>query len=119
MGYFVIGDIHGGFKALKQVLEAANFDYEKDTLVSLGDLCDGWSETHLVIEELQKMKNLVLLRGNHDVWALQALATSYANQLKYDGYKEAEEIADKWYNSSFFKLSGVGGAWYAHGGRAT
>ena len=30
-----MGDVHGSYKALKQVLEKCNFDYEKDTLISL------------------------------------------------------------------------------------
>lgn len=116
---FVIGDIHGGFRALKQLLEISNFDYKNDTLISLGDLADGWSETHLVIEELKKIKNLILLRGNHDVWAMQALATKYYDELKLIGDKEIDNIIEKWYTPSFFKLSGVGRSWYLHGGEGT
>lgn len=46
-----IGDIHGGFKALKQVLERANVT-EKDTLIFLGDYVDGWSESSQIIQFL-------------------------------------------------------------------
>ena len=65
---FVIGDIHGANKALEEVLEKSNFDYDNDTLISLGDLCDGYSETPQVIETLMKIKNLVSIIGNHDSW---------------------------------------------------
>lgn len=65
---FVIGDIHGAHKALKQVLERARFDYGYDTLVSLGDIADGWTEVAECFEELFKIKNLVFVRGNHDQW---------------------------------------------------
>ena len=41
---FVVGDIHGGYKSLMQVLGRAKFDYEKDTLICLGDVADGWPE---------------------------------------------------------------------------
>ncbi len=41
MKKFVVGDIHGGAKAFKQVLEKSEFDYENDLLISLGDICDG------------------------------------------------------------------------------
>lgn len=65
---FVVGDIHGGYKALIQCLERSNFDYKNDVLISLGDVCDGWPETVEVIEELKKIKNLMLVKGNHDDW---------------------------------------------------
>lgn len=45
----VIGDIHGGFKALKQVLERALVS-TSDTLIFLGDYVDGWSESPEVID---------------------------------------------------------------------
>jgi len=115
---FVVGDIHGGYKALKQVLEASEFDYENDRLISLGDLADGWSETHLVIEELKKIKHLVLLRGNHDEWAMQALHTANREEL-YTIDREAFKATEQFYTPSFYKLSGLGRSWYAHGGAGT
>lgn len=63
---FVIGDIHGAYKALKQCLERSEFDYENDILISLGDICDGWNEVYECVEELNKIKNLIVIRGNHD-----------------------------------------------------
>ncbi|MFA5696293.1 MAG: metallophosphoesterase [Bacilli bacterium] len=68
MKIFVIGDIHGGNRALIQVLERANFDYDKDKLICLGDVADGWSEVPEAIETLLKVKNLIYVRGNHDQW---------------------------------------------------
>ena len=67
---FVIGDIHGNYKGLKQALERSNFDYQNDTLISLGDIVDGHSETFEVVEELLKIKNKICIRGNHDDWWL-------------------------------------------------
>lgn len=66
-----LGDIHGSHKALKQVLERSGFNYENDILISLGDICDGWSETCECFEELLKIKNLIPIIGNHDQWFLQ------------------------------------------------
>jgi serine/threonine protein phosphatase 1 len=68
---FVIGDIHGAYRAMIQCLERSSFDYEKDWLICLGDVCDGWPEVKLCIDELLKIKNLVYLMGNHDRWALE------------------------------------------------
>lgn len=62
------GDIHGAHKALIQALERSNFDYDKDTLIQLGDICDGWSEVYECVEELLKIKNLISIKGNHDDW---------------------------------------------------
>ena len=72
---FVLGDIHGAFRALKQCLETADFDYEKDRLIALGDVCDGWPETKACIDELLKIKNLIFILGNHDSHLLNWMET--------------------------------------------
>lgn len=64
----VIGDIHGGLKALCQILERAQITQE-DTLIFLGDYVDGWSESPEVLDfliELGKKQNCVFIKGNHD-----------------------------------------------------
>jgi serine/threonine protein phosphatase 1 len=68
MRNFVIGDIHGAFKALRQCLERSQFDYRKDKLIVLGDVVDRHDEVHECVEELLKIRNLIALRGNHDDW---------------------------------------------------
>jgi len=68
MKTFVLGDLHGGYKALMQVLERSRFDYENDRLISLGDIADGWTEVVECFDELFKIKNFVMVRGNHDQW---------------------------------------------------
>ena len=72
---FVIGDIHGAYLALIQCLEKAIFDYGKDKLICLGDVCDGWPEVSKAIDELLKIENLVYILGNHDDWALKWFKT--------------------------------------------
>ncbi|HMP99963.1 MAG TPA: metallophosphoesterase [Cyclobacteriaceae bacterium] len=68
---FVIGDIHGAYKALKQCIARSGFDYNTDTLYCLGDVCDGWPETRQSIDELLRIKNLIYILGNHDFLALK------------------------------------------------
>ena len=71
------GDIHGGLKALQQVLVKANVTTE-DTLIFLGDYVDGWSESAQVIEfliELSKTHQCVFVKGNHDLWCEDWLRT--------------------------------------------
>jgi len=65
-----LGDIHGGYRSLKQVFERSSFDYEKDKLICLGDGGDGWPETKKVFDELLKIKDLVYVIGNHCCWLL-------------------------------------------------
>jgi serine/threonine protein phosphatase 1 len=72
---FVIGDIHGAFRALMQCLEQSHFNYEIDHLICLGDVCDGWPDTKLCVDELLKIKNLTYIVGNHDLWALRWMKT--------------------------------------------
>lgn len=64
----VIGDIHGGLRALHQVIERANIT-QNDTLIFLGDYVDGWSQSPQVIDtliDLNNQQNCIFIRGNHD-----------------------------------------------------
>ena len=71
MKTFCIGDIHGAYRALMQCLERSGFDYQKDRLIVLGDVCDGYPEVDRCIQELLKIKYCEYVIGNHDVWALE------------------------------------------------
>ena len=92
---FVIGDIHGGLKALFQVLERANIS-KNDTLIFLGDFVDGWSESPAVLDfliALEKTHNYIFIKGNHDDLLLQWLT---GNKIDFN-----EQL------------------WFQHGGKAT
>jgi serine/threonine protein phosphatase 1 len=67
---FVMGDIHGAYEAFMQCLKRSAFDYDHDVLINLGDVCDGWPGTKTCIDELLKIKNLIYILGNHDLWTL-------------------------------------------------
>lgn len=66
----MIGDIHGMYCALLQVLERAGFDPELDELISVGDLVDRGPEVREVLEFLEALSHFRWARGNHDAWAL-------------------------------------------------
>jgi len=77
----VIGDIHGGLKALQQVLERASVTIN-DTLIFLGDYVDGWSQSADVIAfviELSLQQPCIFIKGNHDVWCEEWLRSGYAD----------------------------------------
>ncbi len=64
----VIGDIHGGFKALKQLLEKANLP-KGTQYIFVGDYVDGWSESAEVVSYLidfSEENDCIFLPGNHD-----------------------------------------------------
>lgn len=67
---FVLGDIHGAYRALRQCLDRSRFDRDNDHLIFLGDVCDGWPETREAVDELMRIRHLTCLVGNHDTMAL-------------------------------------------------
>ena len=91
---FVIGDIHGGLKALLQVLNKLEVK-EEDTLIFVGDYVDGWSEAAQVIQfliELSEKVKCIFIKGNHDVWCENWLKTAIVEPLWYlHGGKETIE----------------------------
>ncbi|WP_438964881.1 metallophosphoesterase family protein [Flavobacterium sp.] len=91
---FVIGDIHGGLKALKQVLERAKIT-RNDTLIFLGDFVDGWSESPQVLDFLMALEHThscIFIKGNHDDLLLNYLKTNTYNEewFKHGGKSTVE-----------------------------
>jgi len=86
-----VGDIHGNYKGLMQALERSNFDYEKDTLISVGDVVDGHSQSYEVVEELLKIKNLIAIKGNHDDWFNEWIQTGESPARWMQGQKATGE----------------------------
>ena len=79
----VIGDVHGGLKALIELIDKANLP--KDTkYIFMGDYVDGWSESAEVISFLinfSQENHCVLLRGNHDELLFNYLKTGEDNPM--------------------------------------
>lgn len=79
----VFGDIHGGLKALIQLLEKVEVK-ETDRLIFLGDYVDGWSESAQVVDfliELSQKQECIFIRGNHDVWCHEWLKNNIVNNI--------------------------------------
>lgn len=105
MRVIAIGDIHGGLKALVQVLNKVAVK-DKDTLIFMGDYVDGWSEAAQVIQflrELSEKINSIFIKGNHDVWCENWLKTGTVNPVWYmhggketmDSYEEFSSTEKK------------------------
>lgn len=107
----VMGDIHGAHKALLQCLERSNFNYDEDTLIQLGDICDGWGETYQCVEELIKIRNLVAIRGNHDQWFNEFCQTgkhgSQWTQGAYATLKSYSTVSPATWHKEFMKTKGI------------
>jgi len=66
----IIGDIHGAFKALQQVI-ARMKPGKTDELIFMGDYVDGWSQSAQVMDYLLQLENshhCIFIKGNHDAW---------------------------------------------------
>ena len=95
MRTLVIGDIHGGLRALHQIMERASVT-TKDTLIFLGDYVDGWSQSPQVMDfiiDLKNKQNCICIRGNHDDLLLEWLDESKDNLLWYNHGGEATVLA--------------------------
>lgn len=104
MKTFVVGDIHGGLKALKQVLDKVPYT-TKDQFIFLGDYVDGWSDSAGTIDfliDFSKNHKAVFIRGNHDYLLTQYLDRYSENPLwlnsggtstiaSYKGYSTAQK----------------------------
>lgn len=66
----VVGDIHGHFSNLLNVLLAIEFDGEKDRLFSVGDLVDRGPESHHAVRWLQQPWFHAVM-GNHEDTAIR------------------------------------------------
>jgi serine/threonine protein phosphatase 1 len=103
----VIGDIHGNNRGLLQCLERSGFDNEKDTLIQLGDIADGWPEVSECVDTLLGIKNLIAIRGNHDVWVydwikwghIPVLWTEQGGKATMESYVRTSMFLDKHHQS--------------------
>ena len=90
----VFGDIHGGLKALEQLLDKVDL-VSTDKLIFLGDYVDSWSESAKVIDfliKLEKSNDCIFIKGNHDVWCEDWLQTEIQNKtwLQHGGKSTVE-----------------------------
>lgn len=89
----VVGDIHGGLKALQQVMQRAAVS-TSDNLIFLGDYVDGWSESAQVVDfliNLSHQQSCIFIKGNHDAWTEEWLRSGAAdNRWLFNGGEETK-----------------------------
>ncbi len=92
MNYFIIGDIHGCYHTLMELLRNKE---DKDHLVCVGDYIDRGlypGETIQLLKEYLSNGNSTLLMGNHDFYYAQYISGHSSSQEKYliKNFKETE-----------------------------
>jgi serine/threonine protein phosphatase 1 len=79
MATVAIGDVHGNYAALEDLLAKITPELrEDDTLVFLGDFIDRGHRTREVVERIARLRaesasSVVTLMGNHEDWMLKSL----------------------------------------------
>ncbi len=76
MRILVMSDIHANYTALEAVLKDAG---EVDETWCLGDLVGYGPDPNAVVEEIQEIKNLTCLMGNHDVGVIGKMSLDTFN----------------------------------------
>jgi len=92
MNYFIVGDIHGCYFTLREMLDKY-WDSENEKLVILGDFVNKGKHTFAVIELLMKLKKqlgeqMVILKGNNEYLFEEYYRDSItlASKQKFENY---------------------------------
>jgi putative phosphoesterase len=92
--YLLISDIHSNEEALSAVLRAVSRK-KYDSVLCLGDVVGYGGSPNQVIRRIQKIKNLKIIRGNHDKAVIDSsLMANFNNSAK---------VAVKWTMSTLTK----------------
>lgn len=91
---FLVGDIHGMFTLLENLLDKSKFEPSKDILISVGDLVDRGPESYRVLEFLE-YKWFYSVLGNHEQMMIDLL-----NQENQENQKMWELNGGLWENKN-------------------
>lgn len=83
MRRLVIGDIHGEYNRMIDVLEKCGFDPKQDELYFTGDFCDRGPKPVEVLDYLYSLPRFFPVVGNHDLWLLRYLQ----KRITHDDYR--------------------------------
>lgn len=101
MRSIVIGDIHGSYPSLVDVLSKVDFNLQNDRLIFLGDYVDTWPESFEVVDHLLDIKEKavhkpIFILGNHDFWFTQILEHGMSF---FRNEKEVRSLNPIWYEN--------------------
>ncbi len=82
--YIIMGDVHGNWRGVDDLLEKARYEPATDRVIFVGDYNDHYANTdgsvRKVIDLLIELRerspdNIFFIRGNHDLWLAEWLKT--------------------------------------------
>ena len=82
--HYLISDIHGDLPAFQKILNKIHFQPKKDTLIIIGDILDrdAYSlELLSYISQFLKTGSMILLKGNHEMYALRYLSGNLSGTM--------------------------------------
>lgn len=90
MKTYVIGDIHGCYYTMKNLIQNSTFDYKKDKIIFLGDYIDRGLNSYDVINYIKNLKsvmndNCICLKGNHEQMLFDTYMTLDDSLWMYNG----------------------------------
>lgn len=123
MRRFVVGDIHGCYDKLSQLLNEIQLSSD-DILYGIGDYCDRGEKNLEVLNLLTSLPNFIGIIGNHDIWSYIYLKKSLEGKglsrdvwITWNGNgggstsKELESLSDSdktrlrdWYGNLKFQI---------------
>lgn len=64
--HLIVGDVHGCFDELRELLDRLHYDASSDVLISVGDIVDRGPKVRETIEFLRRQPNFHTVLGNHE-----------------------------------------------------
>ena len=78
---YVISDIHGSYESFIKMLKLIGFS-NGDRLIILGDICDRGTDSAEIYLDVMKRKNVLCLKGNHELMAVSVLPYMFSLEPK-------------------------------------
>ncbi len=100
--WFLIGDIHGDYFALRNIVEYIILQHDDFKIIFLGDLIDRGSHAmdclwYLLYLVQEYPHRIVWLAGNHDVGVFYNKETnSFGSRVKPSEFKDHLNVTDQW-----------------------
>ena len=96
MSTYVIGDVHGCFDQLINLLDKIDYDSQKDKIILTGDLVNRGPESLAVLNYCMADKNITSVLGNHDLYLLYLMSIN-------QGKGELKPVVDAENNMQIFE----------------
>ena len=77
---YVIGDIHGAYLTLEDIVTRTNINSKEDKVIFIGDLAVGLPDFDKCLKFLLSFENFVPIIGNHDLFLMEFLKYGTINE---------------------------------------